>query len=42
MQIKGNEAQLLSGVLRPGDHIDFVASINFPTGESSKHFAKVV
>ncbi len=42
MQIKGNDAQLLSGVLRPGDHIDFVASIRFPNEQSSKHFAKVV
>jgi pilus assembly protein CpaB len=42
MQIKGNDAQLLSGVLRPGDHVDFVASIKFPTEDSSKHFAKVV
>jgi pilus assembly protein CpaB len=42
MQIKGNDAQLLSGVLRPGDHVDVVASIKFPTEDSSKHFSKVI
>jgi pilus assembly protein CpaB len=42
MQIKGNPDQILSGVLRPGDHIDFVGSIKFPAEDSAKHFTKVV
>jgi pilus assembly protein CpaB len=42
MQIKGNDAQILAGVLRPGDHVDIVASIKFPSEQSSKHFSKVV
>lgn len=42
MQIKGEDAQLLSGVLRPGDHVDVVASIKFPSEDSAKHFSKVV
>jgi pilus assembly protein CpaB len=42
MQIKGNDAQLLQGVLRPGDHVDVVASIKYPTEDSSKHFSKVI
>jgi pilus assembly protein CpaB len=42
MQIKGSDAQLLSGVLRPGDHVDFVGSIKFPDESGQKHFAKVV
>lgn len=42
IQIKGNPSQILSGVLRPGDHVDVVASIKFPTEDSAKHFSKVV
>ena len=42
MQIKGNDAQILSGVLRPGDHVDFVGSIKFPDESGQKHFSKVV
>jgi len=42
MQIKGNPNQILSGVLRPGDHVDFVGSIKFPSEQSQKHFTKVV
>jgi len=42
MQIKGDDAQLLQGVLRPGDHVDIVASIKYPSEDSQKHFSKVV
>ncbi|HEU0303342.1 MAG TPA: Flp pilus assembly protein CpaB [Gaiellaceae bacterium] len=42
IQIKGNPNQILSGVLRPGDHIDVVASIKFPEEDSAKHFSKVI
>lgn len=42
MQIKGNPNQILAGVLRAGDHIDFVASIKFPAEDGAKHFSKVV
>jgi pilus assembly protein CpaB len=42
MQIKGSDAQILSGVLRPGDHVDFVGSIKFPDESGQKHFSKVV
>lgn len=42
MQIEGDPNQILAGVLRPGDHVDVVASVKFPTEESSKHFTKVV
>jgi pilus assembly protein CpaB len=42
MQIMGDEAQLLQGVLRPGDHVDVVASIKYPSEDSQKHFSKVV
>lgn len=42
MQITGDEAQLLQGVLRPGDHVDIVASIKYPSEDSQKHFSKVV
>jgi Flp pilus assembly protein CpaB len=42
IQIKGNPNQILSGVLRPGDHVDFVGSIKFPSEDSAKHFSKVV
>jgi pilus assembly protein CpaB len=42
MQITGDDAQLLAGVLRPGDHVDVVASITYPAEDSQKHFSKVV
>lgn len=42
MQVAGNKNQILAGVLRPGDHVDVVASVKFPTEDSSKHFSKVV
>ena len=42
MQIKGSDAQILSGVLRPGDHVDIVASIKYPSEDSQKHFSKVI
>ncbi len=42
MQIKGESNQILAGVLRPGDHVDVVASVKFPTEDSPKHFTKVV
>jgi pilus assembly protein CpaB len=42
MQIKGEDAQLLSGVLRPGDHVDFIGNIKFPSESGQKHFSKVV
>jgi Flp pilus assembly protein CpaB len=42
IQIKGNPNQILSGVLRPGDHVDFVGSIKYPEEDSSKHYSKVV
>ena len=42
IQIKGEPNQILSGVLRPGDHVDFVGSIKFPAEDSAKHFSKVV
>ena len=42
IQIKGNPNQILSGVLRPGDHVDFIGSIKFPAEDSAKHFTKVV
>jgi len=42
MQITGDDAQLLQGVLRPGDHVDIVASIKYPSEDSQKHFSKVV
>jgi pilus assembly protein CpaB len=42
IQIKGNPNQILSGVLRPGDHVDFMGSIKFPAEDSAKHFTKVV
>ena len=42
MQIMGDDAQLLQGVLRPGDHVDVVASIKYPSEDSQKHFSKVV
>lgn len=42
MQIMGDDAQLLQGVLRPGDHVDIVASIKYPSEDSQKHFSKVV
>ena len=32
MQIKGNADQILSGVLRPGDHVDFVGEHQVPGG----------
>ena len=42
MQIKGSDAQILQGVLRPGDHVDIIASIKFPSEDSQKHFSKVI
>jgi len=42
IQLKGDQNQLLSGILRPGDHVDILASVKFPTEDSSKHFTKVV
>ncbi len=42
MQIKGDTNQILSGVLRPGDHVDVVGNIKFPSEDSPKHFSKVV
>ena len=42
MQIQGNTHQLLAGTLKPGDHVDVVASVKFPTEDSAKHFTKIV
>lgn len=42
IQIKGDPNQILAGVLRPGDHVDVVASIKYPSEDSPKHFSKVV
>jgi pilus assembly protein CpaB len=42
IQFKGNPNQILSGVLRPGDHVDVVASIKYPSEDSAKHFSKVI
>ena len=42
IQINGNSNQLLSGVLHPGDHIDFVANIKYPSEDSPKHFARII
>lgn len=42
MQIQGNSNQLLAGTLKPGDHVDVVASVKFPTEDSAKHFTKIV
>jgi pilus assembly protein CpaB len=42
MQIKGEPNQILTGVLRPGDHVDIVGSIKYPSEDSQKHFSKVV
>jgi pilus assembly protein CpaB len=42
IQIKGDPNQTLAGVLRPGDHVDVLASVKFPTEDSAKHFTKVV
>lgn len=42
MQFKGDPNQILAGVLRPGDHVDVVASIKWPNEQSSYHFAKVI
>jgi len=42
IQFQGNPNQLLSGVIKAGDHVDVVASIKFPSEQSSKHFSKVV
>lgn len=42
MQIEGDPNQILAGVLRPGDHVDVVASVKFPTEDAAKHFTKVV
>ena len=42
IQIKGDSNQILAGVLRPGDHIDIVSSVKFPSEDSSKHFTKVI
>jgi pilus assembly protein CpaB len=42
MQFKGDPNQILSGVLRPGDHVDVVASIRWPDEASQYHFTKVI
>jgi len=42
IRLQGNPNQLLTGTLRPGDHVDVVASVMFPTEDSGKHFTKVV
>lgn len=42
MQIKGNPDQILSGVIKAGDHVDVVANIKFPSEDSPKHFSKVI
>lgn len=42
MQIQGNPNQLLAGTLKPGDKVDVVASVKFPTEDSAKHFTKIV
>jgi Flp pilus assembly protein CpaB len=42
MQFKGDPNQILSGVLRPGDHVDVVASVPWPAEDSSYHYAKVI
>jgi len=42
IQFKGNPSQILTGVIKAGDHVDVVASIKFPSEDSQKHFSKVV
>ena len=42
IQIEGNPNQILTGVVRAGDHVDIVGSIKFPAEDSQKHFSKVV
>ena len=42
IQFRGNPNQLLSGVIKAGDHVDVVASIKFPSEDSAKHFSKVI
>lgn len=42
MQFKGEPDQILAGVLKPGDHVDVVASIKWPDESSTYHFAKVI
>jgi pilus assembly protein CpaB len=42
MQFKGDPNQILAGVLRPGDHVDVVASVRWPREDSSYHFTKVI
>ena len=42
VQFKGNPNQILTGVLRAGDHVDVMASIKYPSEDSQKHFSKVL
>lgn len=41
LQIPGSEHQLLSGTLKPGDHVDVVGSWEYPEG-SQTHVSRVV
>jgi pilus assembly protein CpaB len=42
IQFKGDPNQILTGVLRPGDHVDVVASIKYPTEDGGRHYSKVI
>jgi pilus assembly protein CpaB len=42
MQFNGDPNQILAGVLRPGDHVDVVASLKWPDEASSYHYTKVI
>ena len=42
VQFKGNPNQILTGILRAGDHVDVLASIKYPSEDSQKHFSKVL
>lgn len=42
IQFSGTANQILAGVLRPGDHVDVVASIKWPNEGSQYHFTKVI
>ncbi len=42
IQINGNSNQILSGVIKAGDHVDVIGNISYPSEDSTKHFSKVV
>lgn len=42
VELAGEAAQVLAGVVKAGDHVDVAANLKFPDEASQKHFSRIV